>query len=150
MTQPFRRDVTAGRETFWGQQVLLLLLLASLLGLRAMSFFVGPLVPANTSRQLDWKPGVASHKARSPSEAIGGIPYVKKYPPSIPLDINKATQQELTHLPGIGPVLAERIVRYRGERGGFTEISEIQEVSGIGEKRYERLKPWIQVRGKER
>ncbi|MFH0872226.1 MAG: helix-hairpin-helix domain-containing protein [bacterium] len=114
-----------------------------------MSFFVGPLVPANTSRQLDWKPGVASHKARSLSEAIG-IPYVKKSPPSIPLDINKATQQELTHLPGIGPVLAERIVRYRGKRGGFTEISEIQEVSGIGEKRYERLKPWIQVRGKER
>jgi competence protein ComEA len=59
------------------------------------------------------------------------------------LDINRATAEELMRLPGIGPTLADRIVAYRRQNGPFADISEIKEVSGIGEKRFERLKPWI-------
>jgi len=53
-------------------------------------------------------------------------------------------------LPGIGPVLAGRIVSYRVEKGPFTDISEVKEVPGIGEKRYERIEPWVRAGSRER
>jgi competence protein ComEA len=60
-----------------------------------------------------------------------------------PIDINRATAGELTDLPGIGPVLAERIIAWRTEHGGFSDPSQLMEVSGIGEKRYAQLKDLI-------
>jgi len=69
----------------------------------------------------------------------------RKSPPSHILDINRATREELMTLPGIGPVLAGRIVSYREEKGPFTDISEVKEVNGIGQKRFERIEPWVQV-----
>ncbi len=70
----------------------------------------------------------------------------KPLPPTL-LNLNKATQVELMTLPGIGPTLAQRIVRYREENGPFADVSEIKEIPGIGEKRYERIKQWIRVGG---
>lgn len=49
------------------------------------------------------------------------------------LDINSATHEELVKLKGIGDALADAIIRYREEHGGFRNIEEIIEVSGIGE-----------------
>jgi len=61
------------------------------------------------------------------------------------ININLATQSELTDLPGIGNVLAARIVDYRRMHGDFTRIEDIRNVSGIGEKRYETIYDKITV-----
>lgn len=51
------------------------------------------------------------------------------------IDINAASAAELEELPGVGPVLAQRIVDYRRMHGGFTTVEQLQEVSGIGASR---------------
>lgn len=52
------------------------------------------------------------------------------------IDINSATAEELTVLPGIGQSLAEAIVAYRAENGAFKSLEQLMEVSGIGEGRF--------------
>jgi len=64
---------------------------------------------------------------------------------SLPVDLNQATPRQLDGLPGIGPVLAGRIVEYRQRKGGFHRVSELRAVSGIGEKRYSALKDLVTV-----
>lgn len=61
------------------------------------------------------------------------------------VDLNLATRGELESLPGVGPALAERIVREREERGLFRKVSDLRRVRGIGPKTMERLRPWICV-----
>ena len=56
-----------------------------------------------------------------------------------PLDINAASAEELAGLPGIGAVLAERIVYYRTEHGSFEMVEDLMSVSGIGEKKLAEL-----------
>ena len=51
---------------------------------------------------------------------------------------------QLDELDGIGPTLAERIVEYRTDNGGFRSIEELREVEGIGEKRFESLREAVQ------
>jgi competence protein ComEA len=62
-----------------------------------------------------------------------------------PLDLNAATLDQLQNLPGLGPVLAQRIVDWRTAHGRFTNVDELQEVSGIGEQRLEDLRPLVRV-----
>jgi len=61
------------------------------------------------------------------------------------ININLASQSELTDLPGIGNVLASRIVDHRRQHGDFARIEDIRNVSGIGEKRYEAIQDKITV-----
>ena len=61
------------------------------------------------------------------------------------ININLADSETLQTLNGIGEVLASSIIAYREENGSFGSIEEIQEVSGIGEKRYENIKDYITV-----
>lgn len=62
------------------------------------------------------------------------------------ININTATAVELEQLPTIGATIAERIVAYREAHGDFTGISELMNVEGIGETRYEAIKDYITVR----
>ncbi|MEA2492614.1 MAG: competence protein ComEA [Thermoleophilaceae bacterium] len=57
-----------------------------------------------------------------------------------PISLSSATQDQLEQLDGIGPALAQRILQYRDQHGGFRSIDELQQVAGIGEKRFEALK----------
>jgi comEA protein len=66
-------------------------------------------------------------------------------PPLELVNINTATAAELDELPGIGAVLAERIVAYREEHGSFQSKEELMEVSGIGEGKYSELMDLITV-----
>ena len=61
------------------------------------------------------------------------------------ININRASRSELMDLPGIGNVLAGRIVDYRDQYGDFSNIEDIKKVSGIGEKRFEAIKDRITV-----
>ncbi|MFG1999618.1 helix-hairpin-helix domain-containing protein [Spirillospora sp. NPDC048911] len=65
--------------------------------------------------------------------------------PGAPLDLNSATVEQLDDLPGVGPVLAQRIVDYRGQHGSFRSVDQLQEVSGIGARRFSELKPMVRV-----
>lgn len=59
------------------------------------------------------------------------------------LDLNRATAEELQAIPGIGPVIAQRIVAYRNEHGAFREPEELMEVPGVGEKTFARIAPLV-------
>lgn len=61
------------------------------------------------------------------------------------LDLNVATEQEIESLPGIGPVLAERIVSYRQSSGSFRNVEQLRRVKGIGKKKFDRIKAMITV-----
>lgn len=66
---------------------------------------------------------------------------------TFPIDINRADAEQLTALPGIGEVLAGRIVAYREENGSFLSTQELQNVEGIGEKRLGAILELITVGG---
>jgi competence protein ComEA len=61
------------------------------------------------------------------------------------VNLNTATAAALEELPGVGPVLAQRIVDWRTEHGRFTSVDELAEVSGIGEKMFASLQDKVTV-----
>ena len=66
---------------------------------------------------------------------------------TFPIDINRADAEQLTALPGLGEVLARRIVAYREENGSFLSTQELQNVEGIGEKRLDAILDLITIGG---
>jgi competence protein ComEA len=61
------------------------------------------------------------------------------------LDLNLASVSDLDGLPGIGPVLAQRIVDWRTENGRFASVDQLREVTGIGEAKYRDLEAEVTV-----
>ncbi|CAL9450161.1 hypothetical protein SUDANB2_02411 [Streptomyces sp. enrichment culture] len=57
-----------------------------------------------------------------------------------PVSLNTATLDQLDTLPGVGPVLAQHIVDYRTQHGGFRSVDELREVNGIGDRRFADLR----------
>ena len=61
------------------------------------------------------------------------------------LDLNQASVGELEALPGIGAVLAQRVVALRASTGGFRAVEDLREVKGIGAKKFNRIKSLVTV-----
>ena len=61
------------------------------------------------------------------------------------VSINFATEQELDSLPGIGPVMAQRIVAFRSLHGSFKSIDQLKQVAGMGESKFSNLKSMISL-----
>ena len=59
------------------------------------------------------------------------------------VDINQASWPELAQLPGIGKILAQRIVNYRMENGLFTTLDELRQVHGIGARSLKKMLPYL-------
>ncbi|MEY4989711.1 MAG: hypothetical protein RI933_1344 [Actinomycetota bacterium] len=59
------------------------------------------------------------------------------------ISLNSATLNQLDQLPGIGATLAQRIIDWREQNGGFSRISDLRKVSGIGPKLYESIKTLV-------
>ncbi|MDP8233271.1 MAG: helix-hairpin-helix domain-containing protein [Candidatus Saelkia tenebricola] len=62
-----------------------------------------------------------------------------------PLDLNSASYAELIQVPGIGGVYAERIIQYRYEKDGFSDLKELINVKGIGDKKFKKLLPYFKI-----
>jgi competence protein ComEA len=76
--------------------------------------------------------------------ATGGASSGAGTAPGAKLHLSTATAEQLDEVDGIGPTLAERIVEYRDEHGGFRSLERLAEVEGIGEKRLATLRDALQ------
>jgi competence protein ComEA len=100
----------------------------------------------DTKPAQETKPAMAdakTKKSRSPK-----APKAEKAPKAatnenVSVTLNSATATELNKLPGIGPAIAERILSYRAEKGKFTEIGQLLEIKGIGEKKLALIRPHV-------
>lgn len=80
-------------------------------------------------------------------EAVSKGPQTRSSRPSVSrtVDLNLASKRELEGLPGIGPILAMRIVEYREARGAFQDIEQLRRVKGIGKKTFDRIRTLVGV-----
>ena len=88
-----------------------------------------PLVTASPRAGSRGAPPARSRAPSSSPKKAGGI-----------VDVNRASQEELTSLKGIGPVLAKNIVDYRQKNGPFRSVEDLLQVKGIGAKKLEGLR----------
>ncbi len=63
--------------------------------------------------------------------------------PGAPVSLNTATADQLNTLPGVGPVLAQHIIDYRTQHGGFRSVDELRQVNGIGDRRFADLRDLV-------
>ncbi len=62
-----------------------------------------------------------------------------------PVDLNTASAGDLDALPGIGPVLAQRVIDWRTAHGGFTSVDQLRQISGLGGKKFDALASLVRV-----
>ena len=103
----------------------------------------------NLARPLtDGEQVVVPDRGSAAAPAAGGAPAspgVAGAPAAPTVSLNQATVADLEALPGIGPVLAERIISHRDSIGGFKEVGELRDVPGIGEKTFQSLAPLVSL-----
>ncbi len=88
----------------------------------------------------------ADREATDETNADSGARKENRSSSSSLINLNSATMKELMKLPGIGEVLAERIIAKRKELGGFKSVEDLLEVKGIGEKKLAKIKPLVVVK----
>ncbi|PWR17363.1 competence protein ComEA [Micromonospora sicca] len=91
--------------------------------------------------------GVAAPPGPAGQPPAGGAagPAAAGAAPGGPVNLNTATLAQLDALPGVGPVLAQRILTHREQHGGFRSVADLRQVEGIGDARYEQLKDLVTV-----
>ena len=119
------------------QAVRILILITAIFAAFTAGFFTG--------RNLNHGPVqisvVEAPEMTVPSETEACIYYTLEQ--IVPLDLNTATREELLELPGIGEVMADRILDYRRDHGPFSAVEELLNVSGIGPKKLEALLEYV-------
>ena len=81
-------------------------------------------------------PALAQKADADPAPAVGSAGGAK-------VNLNSATAEQLTSLPGIGPATARLIIEHRTKTGKFSRIEELMNVKGIGEKKFQSIKDLI-------
>lgn len=64
---------------------------------------------------------------------------------SFPLNLNTCTKEELMEIDGIGEVRADAIIAYREKLGGYSSVEQLKDISGIGDKTFEKIAPYVTV-----
>ena len=130
---------------------LIMLVITTLAVVFTVGFFIGR---NSTGSVISVSPQVdlAAGGQIAPSEAAGSVsapisPAESESPTDLhgKVNINTADRDTLTMLPGIGDVLAERIIEYRESYGDFDTADELQNVSGIGSAKLEEIRAYITV-----
>ena len=96
-------------------------------------------------------------RAKTPQRTVNSAPVkiIQANPPKVAassttrtgqVDINNASEQELTQLKGVGPAIAKRIITYRNSHGRFSKPDDLLNVKGIGEKTLEKMRAQILIR----
>jgi competence protein ComEA len=110
-------------------------------------------VPLHAPVTLVSEPGVPDRSHQKTTAEQAGISRAASHANVAALrhvvDLNRATTQELESLPGIGAVLAERVIAYRESVGRFRTVEDLRKVAGIGSKKFDRLKPLVTVAAAE-
>ena len=120
------------RKTAWGQ--------GALLGLTGvfLCLLLGLFLHDRAALAI---PAAAETERSAPIEAVR--------PDPAPLNLNTASEEALTALPGIGEELARRIAAYREANGPFAAVEDLTKVSGIGQGKLAALEGWITVEDTE-
>ncbi len=91
-------------------------------------------VPSSSKAQKNSQSGMRSKPDKLTSASQGQV------------NLNSAGAAELQKLPGIGPSMAQRIIEFRKENGGFKSAEDLMQVSGIGEKRFEKMRALVKLK----
>jgi len=97
----------------------------------------GEVLPGQGGPQAAAGLGPADASGTSTGTGVPGI--------AAKVNLNMATQAQLEELPSVGPVTAGRIISYRQQKGRFTSVKQLQDVEGIGPKKFEALKGLVVV-----
>jgi competence ComEA-like helix-hairpin-helix protein len=81
-----------------------------------------------------------------PDSSAAAGPASRRLDDAAPIDLNAADAATLDRLPGVGPVLAARIVEHRTTLGAFERVEDLRAVRGIGPRLLERIRPHVVVR----
>jgi competence protein ComEA len=122
----------------------------SLLGLVTLLFvvFTAGFFLVTTQRKAQLTVSVSKEIQQIPQEITPNNSLSQDQPSvHFPVSINNADMDQLTALPGIGEVLARRIIAYRETNGKFTSVEELLNVEGIGQKRLEEIMDLILIGG---
>ena len=76
-----------------------------------------------------------------------GTAFAAKPAPTGKVNINTASVEQLSTLPGVGPALAQRIVEYRTKSGSFKNVQELMNVRGVGEKSFAKMEQHLTTSG---
>ncbi len=114
--------------------------------------FAGAVAGHPVALELDHEPGAGWRAATGPAPAAT----IWSAPPAAlasgqeqqqePIDVNKATAEDLQKIPGIGEALARRIIEFRQEHGPFEKVDDLLNVRGIGTASLDKMRPYLVVK----